>query len=148
MKTNDSFISLTSKGIFIIIAIMLNTNSFAKDSGTIGLNSSSNSFPMQVRKVETNAFSPQKKLMMKTILYVHDKKNAGEIDSQIVGTETRIYSPVTGQVTHISVVGVAAYPIEANSAYVIVAPGAKNVKFKGNNNYITVGGNRIPPPPQ
>ena len=118
-----------------------------KDADTIGYKFPANSTTVQVRKVETNALDTQKRLVMKTILYVHDTESEGNLVSQIIGTETRVYNPDTAQVTHVSVVGIAAYPIEVNGAYVIAAPGAKNVLLKGDNNKITLGGDIIPPPP-
>jgi len=48
---------------------------------------------------------------MKTILYVRDTENEGKLDSQIIGAETRVYNPDTVQITHVSIVGLAAYPL-------------------------------------
>lgn len=146
MKVVASHIRLAAKGVFVGIAIMFSTASFAKDVETIGYKFSSSRATLQVRKVETTALDAQKRVVMKTVLYVTDTEAEGKIDTQVIGAETRVFDPNTGKVTHVSLVGVAAYPVEANGAYVIIAPGARNVSVNGDNNQITMGGNLAPSP--
>jgi len=120
----------------------------AKNVGEIGYHPSSSNTTIHIRTVETSKEDTQKRLIMKRILYVHDTENDGFVAfSEVIGVETQVYNPDSGQVTHLSIVGVAAYPLEANNAYIILAPGARNVSIKGNNNNVTMGGDQIPPPP-
>lgn len=146
MKPTFSRIASHTKAVLAGMALTLSASSFAGDVAVIGYDLPANGATIQVRKIETNALDAQKHLVMKTILYVHDTEADGKINSQIIGTETRVYNPDTAQVTHVSVVGIAAYPVEANGAYIVTAPGARNVSIKGDNNKVTLGGDRIPLP--
>lgn len=146
MEVVASRIRFATQGFFVGVAITLSTASLAKDVETIGYKFSSSRATLQVRKVETTALDAQKRVVMKMVLYVTDTEAEGKVDAQVIGAETRVFEPSTGQVTHVSFVGVAAYPVEANGAYVIIAPGAKNVAFKGDNNQITMGGSLTPSP--
>lgn len=146
MKPNLSLIGKSSKQFLLGCAIFFGATAFTYGADSIGYVPVANGVRIQVRKVETVSFDKQKRMAMKVILFIHDADDHGNLNSHIIGSETRVYNPETGQVTHVSVVGVAPYPIEANGAFVVVAPGAKNVSLKGDNNIVTLGGESVPPP--